>query len=93
MTPSEIDTYHGEETDIALEVHHFDDGRESTYWIRSGITAIQCKESELRELAELLNAYKEEELDVKLKKPVKQTISTLFLLAIAALLIGVFINV
>lgn len=93
MTPSEIETYHGKDTDIALEVHHFDDGRESTYWIRSGIAAIQCHEDELRELTELLDAYREEELDFKIRKPARQVISVVFLVAIVALLIGVLINV
>lgn len=90
MTPSEIETYHGNETQVALEIHHFDEQTPPTYWLRSGVAAFQASELELRELIDLLTSYKEEELDFALpKNRVKQVIALAMLTLVVGLLIGV----
>lgn len=94
MTPSEIETFHGNETQIALAVHHFEEPMSPTFWVHSGIAAFQVNEDELRELADLLTSYKEEELDFNLPiSKTKKILAGVILALIVGLSIGVVLYV
>lgn len=94
MVPSEIDRFESKDTDVALEVHRFEESLEDRFWVSVGIGALELRTEELLELERLIGSYVREQLTFDTPpSTVRKFFSSVVLITIVGLLVGVGVNV